>query len=271
MPRFLLKRAIALWFILSATFLMLMMTDSNQFAHTPFASIEIQPSSGPTVYLPNRIFDCTSATKWRATKWQCSTALAEQLLELEGYNPQPPFCPDACSATYAGRTVSCRGTEIDHMRGLHYRYALQGDLGLSAAQLDGLRWQYWGKNLLMSMGELGLTGLGLGLSLVGGVLVALGAWRNPGQWTKGIASVACGMGMAVSLGLISDQIDSGGIDFIYVVSALALLGTLLATFWLYRQRPINKHRLLSFICGLGVFSIELLLVLTCLLWLGYVD
>lgn len=194
MPRFSLKRAIALWLVLSVALVALLIRESPTLAYTPFASIEIQPSAGRPIHLPNRIFDCTQG----AAQWQCSAALAEQPLDLTwSYSPAFPTELGDCGATYAGRTVSCREAGMDFVRGLQYRYALQGDLELGAAQLNGLRWHYWGINLLMSLRDLGLIGLGLGLSLAGGVLVALGAWRSPGRWAKGIASFACGMGMAL--------------------------------------------------------------------------
>jgi hypothetical protein len=214
--------------------------------------------------------------------------------------------------------------------------------------LNGLRWHYWGINLLMSLRDLGLIGLGLGLSLAGGVLVALGAWRSPGRWAKGIASFACGMGMALlvanyfgrvlletvhGVGISDDQWQwlthglaiAAGIGtwistaaLLYfpfgpvmrlIVSLLAgvslfsllaqspgayLLSFMgipvgsgpfgshlpiflasgaawLAAFWLYRRRPINTRRFLSFAGGIGVFAIGSLLALMGLLWLGYVD
>ncbi|MFQ3617009.1 MAG: hypothetical protein SNJ57_04380 [Cyanobacteriota bacterium] len=346
MPRSLLKRAIALWLILSATLVALLIAESPTLAHTPFASIEIQPSAASTIHLPNRIFNCTQGT----TRWQCSAMLAEQPLDITwSYTPQLPSELGNCTVVYRGKPVLCESTGADYMRGLQYRYALQGDLGLEAAQLDALRWKYWGINVLMSMREMGLIGLGLALSLVGGVLVALGAWRNPGRWAKGIASFACGMGMAMlvsnyfgrilletlrGVGISDDQWQwlSGGLAIaaglgtwistaalLYfpfgttmrlVVSLLAgvslfsllaqsvgigyLLSFLglpvshsliwsrlpifiasaaawLAAFWLYRKRPINTRRFLSFTGGLGVFSIGSLLALMGLLWLGYVD
>lgn len=343
---FSLKRAIALWLILSAALLALLISESPTLAHTPFAGIEIQPKAGRTIHLPNRIFDCTQG----ATRWQCSATLAEQPLDITwSYTSQVPSELGNCTVVYRGKPVSCESTGADYVRGLQYRYALQGDLGLEAAQLDALRWQYWGINLLMSLRELGLIGLGLGLSLVGGVLVALGAWRNPGRWAKGLASFACGFGMALlvanyfgrilletlsGVGISDNQwqwLTSGlaiatGIGtwistaaLLYfpfgpvmrlVVSLLAgvslfsllaqsvgigyLLSFLgfpvshnlswshlpifiasaaswLAAFWLYRKRPINTRRFLSFAGGMGVFSIGSLLALMCLLWLGYVD
>lgn len=346
MPRSLLKRAIALWLILSATLVALLIAESPTLAHTPFASIEIQPSAVPTIHLPNRIFDCTQGV----TEWQCSATLADQPLDITwSYTPQFSSELGNCNAVYRGKPVSCESTGADYVRGLQDRYALQGDLGLAVAQLDGLRWKYWGANLLMSMRELGLIGLGLGLSLVGGVLVALGAWRNPGRWAKGIASFACGFGMVLlvsnyfgrmlldtlrGVGISDDQwqwLSSGlaiatglgtwistaallyfpfgpimrlvvsllagvslfsllaqsvGIGYllslvgvpidhhlfwsrlpIFIASAAAWL----AAFWLYRKRPINTRRFLSFTGGLGVFSIGSLLALVCLLSLGYVD
>ncbi|MBF2083054.1 hypothetical protein [Thermoleptolyngbya sp. C42_A2020_037] len=346
MPRFSLKRAIALWLVLSAALVALLISESPTLAHTPFASIEIQPSAGRPIHLPNRIFDCTQG----AAQWQCSAALAEQPLDLTWrYSPAFPTELGDCGASYAGRIVSCHGAGMDYVRGLQYRYALQGDLGLGAAQLDGLRWQYWGINLLMSLRELGLIGLGLGLSLVGGVLVALGAWRSPGRWAKGIASFACGMGMALlvanyfgrvlletlrGFGISDDQwqwltpglaiaagigtwistaallyfpfgpvmrlivsllagvslfsllAQSVGIGYLLSFLGLPIDNNLawshlpifiasgaawLAAFWLYRKRPINTRRFLSFTGGMGVFSIGSLLALMCLLWLGYVD
>ncbi|GAB4462920.1 MAG: hypothetical protein OHK0037_14600 [Elainellaceae cyanobacterium] len=350
MPRFLLKRAIALWLILSATLLALLISESPTLAHTPFASIEIQPSGGPTVYLPNRIFDCTQG----ATQWQCSATLAEQPLDITwSYTPQFPSELGNCTVVYRGKPVSCESTGADYVRGLQYRYALQGDLGLEAAQLDALRWEYWGINLLMSLRELGLIGLGLGLSLVGGALVALGAWRNPGLWAKGLASFACGFGMALlvanyfgrilletlaGVGISDDQwqwltgglaiaagigtwistaallyfpfgpvmrllvsllagvslfslwAQSVGIGYLLELLLVPIASSLrhdmlwshlpifiasgaawLAAFWLYRKRPLNTRRFLSFTSGMSVFSIGSLLAMICLLWLGYAD
>jgi hypothetical protein len=349
MPRFLLKRAIALWLILSATFLTLLIAESPSLAHTPFASIEIQPSNGPVVHLPNRIFDCTEGNN----QWQCSAPLAKQPLDITwSHTPQYRYELGDCRATYAGTPIPCESTGADYVRGLQYRYTLQGDLGLGASQLAALRQKYWGTNLLMGLRELGLIGLSLLLSLAGGVLVAVGAWRSPGRWAKGIASLACGIGMALLISnyfgrILLETLDGVGISYeqwgwltgglaiaagigtgistaalLYfpfspvmrlVVSLLAgvslfslwaqsvgmgyLLELLLfpissslrndvlwsrlpifiasgaawlAAFWLYRQRPLNTRRFLSFTCGVGVFSIELLIVLRCLLWVGYI-
>ncbi|WP_448603509.1 hypothetical protein [Thermoleptolyngbya sp.] len=355
MYRLFLKRAIALWLILSATFITLLITDSKSTDQIPFASIAIQPSSGSPVYVPSDIFDCNRGNNWL----QCRASLAGQPLEIiETY-----VHDKKCRAIYAGTSVKC---EPDyHIPDLdepayqpedwnYYGYTLRGDLGLSAAQLHGLRWRYWGKNLLMSQSSSNIFYIGLGLSLMGGVLVAVGTWHSPGRWAVGIASFACGIGMtmlltnrwqissydgamilmilerpsevdgwaiAAGLGtwistatllsfplspilrlgtsllagvsLFSLLIQSMSIpilvilplSFLYhlmhpddtelravmyladfVTGALALL----AAFWLYRKRPLNTRRFLSFTCGLGVFSIELLIVLRCLLWVGYI-
>lgn len=140
MPRSLLKRAIALWLILSATFLTLLIAESPSLAHTPFASIEIQRAKEQIVHLPNRIFDCTQGTD----QWQCQTVLAGQPLDLAwSHTPQYPNELGDCRATYAGKAIACESSGADYVRGLQYRYTLQGDLGLSASQLAALRQEYW--------------------------------------------------------------------------------------------------------------------------------
>ncbi|MDG2615630.1 hypothetical protein P7L53_05170 [Thermoleptolyngbya sichuanensis XZ-Cy5] len=346
MPRFLLKRAIALWLILSATLLALLISESPTLAYTPFASIEIQHGKGRIVHLPNRIFDCTQG----ANRWQCNALISEQPLEMTwSYQPQYPNELGECRATYAGKVISCEASGADFVRGLQDRYKLWDDLGMSASQLTGLRWQYWGINLLMSLRELGLIGLSLSLSVIGGVLVAVGAWRSPGRLAKGIASLACGVGMALlvsnyfgqilletlygagisdeqwgwltgglaiatgigtwistaallyfpfsrvmrllvsllaGLSLFSLLAQSVGISYLLSFLGLPIANNLawsrlpifiasgaawLAAFWLYRKRPINTRRFVSFTSGLGVFSIGSLMGLFCLLWLGYAD
>jgi hypothetical protein len=346
MPRFLLKRAIALWLILATTFLALLIAESPSLALTPFASVEIQHGKGRIVHLPNRIFDCTQG----ATQWQCSASISEQPLEMTwSYPPQSPNELGDCRATYAGKAISCESSGADYVRGLQYRYKLWDDLGMSASQLAGLRRQYWGINLLMQFRETGLLALSLLLSVAGGVLVALGAWHSPGRWAKAIASFACGIGMALLVSnylgrILLETLDGAGLSYeqwerlsgglaiaagigtwistaallyfpfgsvmrlvVSLLAGLSLFSLLaqsvgigyllsfmgipiandlfwsrlpifiasaaawLAAFWLYRKRPINTRRFLSFTGGMGVFSLGSLMGLLCLLWLGYAD
>lgn len=261
---FLSRFVIALWVILVSALLFLLVFESPSLPNTPFASVNLYVGDRAVVRLPNRIFTCTETE----VQFQCKTSLQNQPLDLTWTKGSDyKYNLSNCQARYGGRSVECKQTGADYIRGLLYHYAITDGLTLNPQQLQALQQQYWGTHALAQLGELRLIRIVAGLSIAAGISAAFFAWLHPGRFTKAFASFVCGVGVYHLawhwLGRIPyDTVTSYGLTpdtwrlLIAILSIVAGIGTSLATgvlLWLRSDRVTKFFT--SLVSSVGIFNL----------------
>jgi hypothetical protein len=195
---FLSRFTIGLWAILIIGFVSLLMFNAPSVPiRTPFASVSIQPNSGSIVYLPNQIFTCTETKE----QFQCQTKIQARLLDISLTKGRDyKYFLSNCRALYDGRSVGCREVGQTYAPILSKLYKIT-DLGLSSQQLQALKQEYWGINMLMPLSERHLMSICTELSLVTGIIAAFLVWFHPGNFSQGFISFACGIAGGFACGI----------------------------------------------------------------------
>ena len=269
MPRavlFLSRFLLSLWIVLVSAFLGQLLSNAPNAPGIPLASVSINTGGNSTVYLPNRLFNCTGTEQ----QFQCQTEIQERQLSLSFTQGSDysnyPYDLGVCSALYDGQEVSCRQISDWPILGLS-TYEIR-DLGFSQKQLQAEKQKYWGINLLLELGEPGLSRISTGLSLVGAICVALFAWFHPGLLSKTFTSFACGFGMYLLVWeLLGSVLYSVARSYGFapniwgwIVNGVAIAtgaGTMLATFLLLWRRfnPLTQI-LFMFSNSIGIFAVS---------------
>lgn len=184
--------AIALWAVLTATFLILLTANAPSVPkHTPFASLSIRADS--IVHLPNHIFRCTRENQ----QFKCETEIQNRLLKVNlSRDSQYEFNDyqfSRCDAFFDGKSIDCENVGATYAPMMAQLYEVK-NLGLSASELRSIQQQYWGINLLMQLGELRIFWISTGLAIAAGLIAASLAWQHPNRLTKLFASLMCGWG-----------------------------------------------------------------------------
>jgi hypothetical protein len=228
---FLLRATIGVLIALLGSFFFLLIDNSPSLPDVPFASIAI--TAGPqTVYLPNRIFSCQQDNQ----QVQCYTTLQSQILSLTWQqDSQVPASLSQCQARFAGKPIKCADAGMDYIgsKGPLTHYKLT-ELGLSYAQLQGLRHQYLWSNALSQIGEYRLLQILTGVAITIGLLTAATSWLYPGKLAEVFVSFAIGLGTYTQVGnwfgsIPYDQLSLLGITpdlWDKLIPALALLAAL---------------------------------------------
>lgn len=189
---FLSRFAISLWIVLVVAFLSLLVLNAPSVPRlAPFAGVSIKTPNSSIIHLPNRTFTCTETRE----QFQCQAKIQNRLLDLsltKGGDDKYYF--SNCRALYDKQSVGCRETGLTYAPIPSKTYEITG-LRLSAQQLQAVNQEYWGINALMQLGELGLTLISMGISIVTGIGAASLAWFYPGKFSKAFTSLACGFGM----------------------------------------------------------------------------
>jgi hypothetical protein len=188
---FLLRAAIGMLIALLGSFFFLLVDNSPSLPDVPFAGIAIT-AGHQTVHLPNRIFDCNADDQ----RVQCHTTLQSQTLSLSWQQDRKfPANLSQCRALFAGKSVECIDAGADYIgsKGPLLYYELTG-LGLSYAQLQGLRQQYFWNNTLSQFGELRLLQILTGVAIATGLLMAATSWLYPGKLAEVFVSFVIGLG-----------------------------------------------------------------------------
>lgn len=279
---FLSRFLLSFWIVLVIAFLSLLLPNAPRVPdYACFASVSLESGNG-TVYLPNRIFDCTETEQ----QFQCQTKIQDRLLELtltKGSDYQYDF--SSCRARYSKQEVGCReeGENFAPILSKMYKIA---DLELSPQQWREVQQKYWSINILMRLGEEQLLKISAALSLIAGISAVFFTWCHPGLFSKAFVSFTCGFGVSVwvwhlllripfapvtltphSFTLDTWQwIANGGA--IAVGTAVMLLAERL---WRYTSRTNPFKRFLSLGSSLGAAILTWYALLFTLLWLGYAD
>jgi hypothetical protein len=196
---FLSRFTIGLLVMLLIGFVSLLMFNAPSVpSKTPFASVSISTysssiNSSSIVYLPNQIFTCTETKE----QFQCQTKIQARLLDLsltKGSDYQYDFTN--CRALYDGQSVGCREVGQTYAPVASELYEITA-LGLSSQQLQALKQEYWGINMLMPLSEHDLISICTGMSLVTGMIAAFLVWFHPGNFSKGFTSIAGGFACGI--------------------------------------------------------------------------
>ncbi len=129
------------------------------------------------------------------------------------------------------------------------------NLELSPQQLQSLRQEYWGVNLLIPLREFPLMLISDGLSLIAGISAAFFAWFHPGRFSKAFASLACGFGAYQLVGRFLERVPFDVVtpygltpdNWVWIVNGGAIaagLGTAIATGLLIWQRYDRSTKIL---------------------------
>jgi len=263
---FLSRFAIALWTVLTSTFLILLMSNAPSVPkNAPFASLSIWEDSS-IVYLPNHIFRCVSESK----QFECQAEIQNRLLKVNlSHSSQNGFSDyhfSGCSAFYDGKSISCENKGSTYAPVMAQIYEVK-NLGLNSSELQSLQQQYWGMNWLSQLGEVRIFWISTGLSVAAGLIAASFAWQCPNKLTKAFASLFCGFGtyqiVGSFLGRVPfDVVTPYGIvpdTWILLVSVSAIVSgivTAIATLSLLVRQPNPVlTALLVLGSGLGVFGL----------------
>jgi hypothetical protein len=187
---FLSRFTLGLWVMFIIAFVSLLMFNAPSVpTRTPFASVSIKPKSGSSIYLPNQIFTCTETKE----QFQCQTKIQARLLDISLTKGRDyKYFLSNCRALYDGRSVGCREVGQTYAPVASELYKIT-DLGLSSQQLQALKQEYWGINMLMPLSEDRLISICTELSLVTGMIAAFFVWFHSGEFSKGFTSFACGI------------------------------------------------------------------------------
>lgn len=254
----------SLWIALASAFLFLLLANAPSVpSTTPFASASIKGEDSAVVHLPNKSFTCTETEQ----QFQCQTKIQNRSLDLnltKGSDSQYYFSD--CRALYDGRSINCQRIGQTHAPILSDIYEIT-DLGLSSQQLQAVKQDYWGINVLMQLGELRLMWISAALSIGAGIIAAFSTWVKPGKLSKAFTSLACGFGVYHLVwgflgGVQYDLVTPYGFTpdtWGWVVNGGAIVlgaGTALATAFLLWKRLNQFTRILiSISISAGIFSL----------------
>ena len=260
---FLSRFAISLWIVLVVAFLSLLVLNAPSVPRlAPFAGVSIKTPNSSIIHLPNRAFTCTETRE----QFQCQAKIQNRLLDLsltKGGDDKYNFIN--CRALYDKQSVGCRETGQTYAPIPSKTYQITG-LRLSAQQLQAVNQEYWGINALMQLGEVRLTLMSMGISIVTGIGAASLAWFYPGKFSKAFTSIACGFGIYQFVWRLLghmpyDSVTPYGFtpdkwDWVVNGGAIAAgLGTTLATALLLWGRLNRVIKILGVSSSVGIFHL----------------
>ena len=275
---FLSRVLLGVWIALFGTFLWLLVVEARGGGlDVPFAGISIQAEANATVYLPNRIFTCTETDP--PSRCQADLQGHSLVVTLE---PLPDSSLSHCQAHYDGQPAVCEGVGADYAPIYSESFAITG-LELSPKQLQSLRQQYWGTDLLLTLGEPNLLQISQWLSIVAGVIAGYCAWVYPSRLSKGLASVTWGFITyqwvwsrlaSVPYATVTPYgVTSNAWDGVVDAGAIAVGGIVMLTVALLLRRRTNRATkvLVTLSSGLGAAWMAINLLVLMLLGSGFVD
>lgn len=209
LARFALYFALGLFLVTLCSIVLLMVQVAPARSNAPFMGMVIDPSSRaftertiasdsstPIVYLPNRIFDCTSQNE----QFRCEANLKDQPLQITfDQGKEYIYSLKNCRVTYAGRAIDCQQGIGGYMtnRGILAYYVLNSDLGLTFAQLQAIQQQYWVTNLIGTSSEGFAFFTAIGMAAIGAILAIGLNWLDDNWLTRSFTSFSSGFSLAL--------------------------------------------------------------------------
>lgn len=236
-----------------------------------------------TAYIPGYKFVCTTNRQLA----QCEVNLQSKPLKimLVYTDTDRKWEVAQCQANYAGITEKC--TTNFHsivVSGWLPDVSIKSNLGLTPQQLQNLqRQEAQNSNIVTKLSENQWGILSIGLSIAIGFVIGAFSWLHFGQFVKAIAIILIGLIMSrISLGWLGRISFITGQNYglspeqlIQLVSWMSIgsgIVTIIITAYLLWPRNNQFVKgIVTFINGLGMFSLSWSIFLGSLLGLGYVD